>query len=247
MITEYHRPETIADALALLGRKTPVTAPMGGGASFGQHTGAPIEVVDLQKLDLNRIESSGDTLSIGATATLAALEMSGHIDPEIRRAISLEGTGNLRQMATIAGALIRSTGRSFVSVAALALDAQMVWEPGSEAIPYADWLKAKTSVRRLLLTGIKLPLGVTFLFDYVARSKRDRPVALVAVAKWPSGRIRVAQGGFGDQPVLAYDGGQADRAVLAAKQAYSAAGDEWASAEYRSEMAGVLAARLLGK
>jgi CO/xanthine dehydrogenase FAD-binding subunit len=41
------------------------------------------------------------------------------------------------------------------------------------------------------------------------------------------------------------DGSDSEGIEMAAKIAYSHAEDEWASAEYRQEMAGVLAARCL--
>jgi hypothetical protein len=55
----------------------------------------------------------------------------------------------------------------------------------------------------------------------------------------------VALGGYGAAPLLAFDGSEADGAEVAAQSAYSQAGDEWASAEYRMEIAGILARRCI--
>jgi CO/xanthine dehydrogenase FAD-binding subunit len=52
-------------------------------------------------------------------------------------------------------------------------------------------------------------------------------------------------GGFGDAPRLAFDGEEPAGLQTAAQNAYSMAEDEWASAEYRQEIAGVLARRCL--
>ncbi len=38
MIIEYHRPETLEQALALLSRKNPPTLPLGGGSYLSRHT-----------------------------------------------------------------------------------------------------------------------------------------------------------------------------------------------------------------
>jgi hypothetical protein len=64
-----------------------------------------------------------------------------------------------------------------------------------------------------------------------------------AVVMWPSGRTRVALGGFGSSPALAFDGSETEGVEIAARDAYSQAGDEWASAEYRQDVAGVLVKR----
>ena len=47
--------------------------------------------------------------------------------------------------------------------------------------------------------------------------------------------------------MLALDGPETGGLDVAARNAYSQAGDEWASAEYRQEMAGLLAVRCLGQ
>ena len=66
---------------------------------------------------------------------------------------------------------------------------------------------------------------------------------IVAVARWKFGRTRVALGGFGDAPILAMDGTSSDRVDLASRDAYFEAKDQWASAEYRRDVAAKLALR----
>ena len=61
--------------------------------------------------------------------------------------------------------------------------------------------------------------------------------------RWPSGRTRLALAGWGPTPILALDGNEPGGVVEAAQNAFSEAEDEWASAEYRSKMAGILANR----
>ena len=52
-------------------------------------------------------------------------------------------------------------------------------------------------------------------------------------------------GGYGQAPVLAMDGPEPEGGEVAARAVCSHAGDEWASAAYRSDVAGVLARRCL--
>ena len=66
---------------------------------------------------------------------------------------------------------------------------------------------------------------------------------IVAVAKWGSGRTRVALGGFGQAPIIAVDGMGGTGVDIASRDACFEAGDQWASAEYRREVAAKLALR----
>ena len=52
-------------------------------------------------------------------------------------------------------------------------------------------------------------------------------------------------GGYGKSPMLAMDGTEADGAETAAKNAYHEATDEWASSEYRIDVAATLTKRCL--
>ena len=55
MITEYHRPETIEQALNLIARTEPETYPFGGGSSINRASKREFAVVDLQNLSLSSI------------------------------------------------------------------------------------------------------------------------------------------------------------------------------------------------
>ena len=57
MILEYHRPDTLEEALDLLQRPTPFTVPLGGGSVLSHKTELPLDVVDLQNLGLDMVSS----------------------------------------------------------------------------------------------------------------------------------------------------------------------------------------------
>ncbi len=86
-----------------------------------------------------------------------------------------------------------------------------------------------------------------FAFERASRTPSDRPIVFTALARWPSGRARLAVGGFGASPSLAMDGTEAEGLETAARNACHESGDEFASAEYRREVAAALAARCLGR
>jgi len=70
MITQYHRPQTIDEALALLSRPNVQNVLAGGGTTLNRLEGEAIEVIDLQSLGLNHIRQQGNWLSLGATLQL---------------------------------------------------------------------------------------------------------------------------------------------------------------------------------
>ena len=90
-------------------------------------------------------------------------------------------------------------------------------------------------------------MNIKLEYEFVARTPADQPIVCAAIGKWPSGRTRVALGGFGEAPVLVFDGPQSSGAVAAAKNAYSLAGDVWASSAYRQEIASILTGRILSR
>lgn len=271
-IYEYHRPQTLDEALALLARPEmegqPRTIPLAGGTAIDRASMKALAVVDLQALNLDGLVERGAHLEIGAMLTLQSLLYyldekcktdSGEL-AALKRAIQLEATYNLRQVATAAGTLVAASGRSPFTTALLALDARLSLLPVDDrssvpaTIGLGDLLPFRHErLRGQLITHLSIPLKTRLAYEYVARTPADQPIVCVAVAIWPSGRTRVALGGYGvkrsnersDAPTLGFDGTEAEGAVLAARNAYSQAGDEWASAEYRQEMAGILTQRCL--
>jgi len=244
MIVEYHRPKTLEEALSLLAKPEPITVPLGGGTLINQPSPDPIAVVDLQALGLNTIESRGKIFANGATVTLQQLLEFPKTPLALKQAIRHEATYNLRQKATLAGALVGSDGRSPLATSMLAFGAELTFQPGDQVVALGDFLPLRDEDQTgKLITHIHVPNNVKLTYEYVARTPADLPIVCVAVAQWPSGRTRVALGGYGQAPLLALDGPEPSGAESAARDAYREAGDQWASAEYRREMAATLVER----
>lgn len=245
MIREYHRPQTLEEALQWL--QHPNAFPLGGGTVLSQQKEGEIIAVDLQALGLDRIEPRGNFLEIGARVTLQQLLEWGELPPDLQVALSLEAPLNVRNMATVAGTIVSCDGVSPFVTALLALDARLIRYEGVEAQEtlLGDFLPFRP---RGLITAVRLPLGsVRFAFEYVARTPLDVPIVCAALTRWPSGCTRLALGGWGDHPRLAMDGPEAVGVEIAARNAFYDAADARASAEYRREMAAVLARRALAK
>ena len=245
MITQYHRPKTLTEALTLIAQ--PNTYPLGGGIQLNQFNDDNYAVVDLQALELDTIQSKGNTLQIGATATLEELLKSADTPEALKKAIQHEASLNTRNIATIAGTLVTSDGRSPFATMMMALDAKITLRDTNneeknvqlgDLFPMRDATLANT-----LITQISISTNATSAYEYVARTKADKPIVCAATSQWAAGRTRLVLGGWGDSPSLAMDGKGTDGIEAAAKNAAHDATDAWASAEYRQDIAATLAKR----
>jgi CO/xanthine dehydrogenase FAD-binding subunit len=166
MITQYHRPKALDEALTLLSR--PNTFPLGGGTLLSHSRTDSVEVVDLQALALNSIKRSGNNLEIGATATLQQLLEDANCLDALKPALKLEAPLNIRDAATVAGTIVACDGRSTFVTSLLALDAKLtILNPKSEIVNLGDFIPLRP---RGLITAITIPLNIKFAFDYVART-----------------------------------------------------------------------------
>jgi CO/xanthine dehydrogenase FAD-binding subunit len=249
MIVEYHRPAQLEEALKLLARQDILTIPIGGGSALDRSIDKAIEVVDLQSIGLDGLQIQGNMLELGASLKLQelldAIEDKNVLQlPALSKSIYHEATYNLRQVATIAGTLVAASGRSPFATVMLALNSVLTLEPGDEQVRLEDFKPLSfEGMRQRLITKVAIPSKVQLAYEYVARSPADLPIVSCGVAAWPSGRIRVTLGGFGAYPLLAFDGSEATGIEDAARSAFSQARDQWASAEYRQDVAGILAHR----
>lgn len=243
MITTYHRPQTLDEALTLLAQ--PNTVPLGGGTLLSQPTTDSVSVVDLQRLNLDSISPKGNDLEVGATATLQSLLENEKCPEALKVAIKLEAPINIRNSATVAGTLVASDGRSTFATMLLAMDAKFTFNNGaSSTLGLSEFLLTRP---KGLITSISIPVNIKTAFEFVSRTPADKPIIAAALAQWNSGRTRFTLGGYGKSPMLAMDGTEADGIETAAGNAYHEANDEWASAEYRMDVAATLARRCLEK
>jgi CO/xanthine dehydrogenase FAD-binding subunit len=244
VIIEYLRPNDIEGAIKLLQRESPITLPLGGGSILSKYQANPFAVVDLQALGLNRIKIENGLIEIGATATLSEIESALKNDV-FTDVIRLQAGKNQRNSGTIAGLLNVADGRSPLLMLLLAMDAQITWQPGDKQISLESWLPQRHNwCEAQLITKVTIP-DVTIRFESIGRTPKDRPIVAVAIAKKPNGKLRIAIGGFGEIPTLALDSDNWADTAKAVDEAYSAAEDQWASAEYRREAGKKLAVRLV--
>jgi len=245
MIKEYYRPQNLEEAIQLLAQTD--TLPLGGGTLLSKPGPAPVKVVDLQALGLNTIQKKGNNLEIGATVTLQQLLESDFVTKALKTALKLEAPLNMRNAATVAGTLVTADGRSTFVTILQALDAKVTVTSGqSSVISVGDFLPLRPeNLQGKLIVSIEIPMNVKLAFESVARTPGDKPIVCAALVQWPSGRTRLALGGYGKAPLLAMDGTEAEGVEAAARNAFHEATDEWASAEYRTDVAAMLANRCI--
>ena len=243
MLTAYHRPQTLDEALTLLDQ--PNTLPLGGGTLLSHGISDSVQAVDLQLLGLNSLNKKGNELEIGATLTLQALLESEHSPEPLKRALKLEAPLNIRNSATVAGTLVTCDGRSTLATICFALDAKLttIVNRQSQVVNLGDFLPLRS---RGLITSITIPANVKLAFEYVSRTPADKPIVCAALAQWNSGRTRLALGGYGKSPMLGMDGTESEGVEAAARNAFHEAADDYGSAEYRMDVAATLAKRCLG-
>jgi len=241
LLREYYRPETVADAVALLRRTDARLLPLAGGSRLiGElETRARTDVdgvIDLAGLGLDKIGVTLGVVHLGATATLSdvvAHPVAGTLAGGIlRRTAQAEGPVNLRNAATVGGLVAGAEKDSELYAALLALDAQVLLSDGEveTAIPLAQLSPGDLAGR--LITGVDIPVvNQTSGHARVARTPSDRPI-VAAVAVVGDGVERVAVCGASSRPVLSTD-------------AFDPVTDFKASAGYRSAMAEVVIRRAL--
>ena len=243
MITEYHRPKTLDEALRLLQQAD--AAPLGGGTLLSHSKANTLQAVDLQLLGLDTLRNKGNDLELGGALTLQTFLESDHCPSAVKQALKLEAPLNLRNAATVAGTLVACDGRSTFATVLLALDAKLTIQSAEQptsTVNIGDFLPLR-NIRGSLITAITIPATVKLAFEYVARTPSDKPIVCVAVAGWGSGRRRMAVGGFGKNPTLAMDGTESDDLTVAAQNACHEAQDDYGSAAYRMDVAGTLIRR----
>ena len=200
MIVAYHRPTSMDEALGLLSRSEPETVPLGGGTILSRPGPGRYAVVDLQALGLDGIERQGNRLMIGAAATLQSLYAQADSPAALREAIRRETTYNLRQTASVAGALVSANGKSPFAAAMLALDAVLIWAPDGQELGLEAYFKARKAQKQGLILRVAIPLEAKLQYEAVAKTPADVPMLCGAVGEMPDGRKRIVLGGFGDAP-----------------------------------------------
>jgi len=223
---DYHAPDTVEDAIALLAALGDSAKLIAGGQSLVPMLALRLamfdHLVDLRRLDgLRTIERRNGNLFIGAGTTQATIEASAEVAeavPLLARVTPLIGHFQIRNRGTIGGSLAHADPAAEYPAVALALDAELVAQSpsGQRTIPAADFFHGTWSTDLAddeILVGTAFPVWegrCGHAVEELARRHGDFALAgaVVSVQVDESGRVtRCGVGllGLGSTPERARD------------------------------------------
>ncbi len=156
------------------------------------------------------IEQQGQLLRAAAQTPLADWLAFPGLPPALAQAAGPVGAGSL-------GAALQPAGHNRLTCALLALDSQLELSTG-RTLGYGSFLALGPAA----LGGAEL-IAVQFSTQPQLSFAADPGGLHLALARWPSGRARLAVGGFAAAPALAMDGREPSGLQEALENALSAA------------------------
>jgi len=237
-ISDYHRPSTLSEAVALVGQADFNRVVVGGGTVIGG-MGLPsgTEVVDLQAAVAATIEQVGDRAVMGAMARIQDVIEHTATPTLIVELGKREGPNTLRNAATIGGAIASAHPESELLAGLLVLEAvvTMMGPNGEAELPLADLLADRSVLSGTIITSVSVAIEGPIASARTGRTPADRSI-VAAVARRAATGLFLALTGVAATPILV------DPADL---ESLDPPPDFRGSAEYRLELARVLVGRVL--
>jgi 2-furoyl-CoA dehydrogenase FAD binding subunit len=232
---DYVRPDTVAEALALLAQHGEDAKVIAGGQSLMAMLNLrllePELLIDIARLaELDFIKVVGDKVEVGAAVTQNRLkdwpELAAKL-PLLARALPFVGHFQTRNRGTVCGSIAHADPSSEIPLSLATLGGEVVLRSrrGTRTLAAADFQRGMLQTAREpdeLITAVRFPVhaGARVAFREVARRHGD--FAMIAVAAWVqggSGIVRVGIGGVADRPAvrsLSLDGVDATKAAFEA-------------------------------
>lgn len=272
---DYHRASSVDEAIEILASSENAKVLAGGQSLvplLNRRLARPSVLVDINGLDLATLHSAGGRLVIGALARHRAVETSSlvrHDLPLLAEAMRHIGHVAIRNRGTFGGSLAHADPAAELPAVSLALDAEFTvrGKHGDRVIPARDFFldTNRTALEpHELLVEIQLPALPDRTGHAVEElTRRSRDLALVAVfatvtldADGTCTQARVAVAGAGPTPIRALAAEESLRGDILTPAAVAAAADKVAAAtdpssdlhapaDYRRDMAAVLARRAI--
>jgi carbon-monoxide dehydrogenase medium subunit len=271
----YHRPKSVAEAVALLADLGEEARPLGGGHSLVPlmklRLAAPAHLVDLAGLaDLKGIRAEGGDVVIGAMVTqheLIASELIASKVPLLREASLTVADPQVRYVGTIGGNVANGDPGNDLPAVMMALDAayRLVGKGGEREVAARSFYRGAYVTTLdpgeiLASIRIKTPGKHGYAYEKLKRKVGDYATAAAAVVlRLDGGKVASCAIGLtnvGDTPLFAEEAGRiltgstldaatVKRAVAAAEAITTPATDRRGTPQYRTKMAGVMLSRAL--
>lgn len=237
MITQYHRPATLDDAVALV--RAPTTRVIIEGAALDPaiHPDTTA-VVDLQDLDIGGLEIAGETLTIGAMTTLAELSSSTLTPPMISDLARREAPSTIRNAATVGGVIATNDPESELLAGLIAFNATVTVASANatQLHPIAAIAENPQLIDDSIITDLSIETAGATAAHRTGRTPMDRPIVMVVGHKSFDGHIRLGATGVAPH-VIAMSPGQAST--------LNPPSDFRGTSQYRKALATVLTKRVL--
>ncbi len=267
----YHRPTSLDNAVALMARHVDDVSPYAGGTelllAMKMHFADYEHLVDLKRIpDLCAIARNGDTLSIGALATHAAIATDAVIQEALPALAGLCGSianARVRAAGTIGGNLCFAEPRADPPVLLSALDAELclISVRGERRVAAGRFITGTLETTRApdeILLRIEVPLKArTVRYERVVHGHRTVAGAAAVIEHDASAAPRIWLGCVATHPValpnaetyVAANPGVLDNALTQAIASDIAplniADDEDAGADYRRHLAETVTIRAI--
>ncbi len=257
----YEKPGSLADAVKLLSADVDAKA-LAGGQTFipvlKQRLNKPSTVVDLSKLGLTGITVSGNTITIGAMTTHAAIASNPDIKakiPGLAHQASLIGDEAVRHRGTMGGSLANNDPSACYPSALLALGGTVKTDKRSiKADDFFQGMFTTALEPGEIITSIELPIPEKSAYEKFRNPASRYAIVGVFVAKFPTG-VRLAITGASQGGVFRHTEMEKalsanfspDAIVNIKTPADGLNGDIHASAEYRAHLIGVVSRRAVAK
>ena len=260
---EYHRAESVEQAIELLGRDEDSKLLAGGHSlipAMKLRIARPAAVVDIGRLDdLRYVREDGDRIAIGALTRhvqLAADPLLAKSCAIVSRGAELVGDPQVRHRGTIGGSIAHGDPASDLATIALTLDAELVARgpEGERTIPASEFFTGPFQTAlgpREMLTEIRVPSVDGGVYLKYQRRAQDWATVGVVAARIDGG-VRVGLASMGGTPLRAHgveealgDGASPEDAAARVAEGTQPQSDVSASGEYRAHLARVLARRAL--
>ncbi|HSM55525.1 MAG TPA: FAD binding domain-containing protein, partial [Candidatus Sulfomarinibacteraceae bacterium] len=186
-VKNYHRPESVEEALALLARENVISAVLAGGTHLNARLPEDVEaLVDLQAVGLDEVTHSPDSMALGAMVRVQQIVDDDNAPALLRELARREGPNTFRQAGTLGGAIMVADPESELVATLLVYEGVVtVTTPaGAHTAPLDDFLAEiaaaetpaggrQAALRGGILTGMTLSTGGATAHTRVARTPED--------------------------------------------------------------------------
>ncbi len=238
---DYARPDSVAEALALLAEHGEEARVLAGGQSLmamlNLRLAEPAVLIDISRLaELDTIKTAGDKVEVGAAVTQNRLkdwpELADKL-PLLAKTLPFVGHFQTRNKGTVCGSVAHADPSSEIPLALATLGGEVVLRShrGTRTMAAADFQRGLLTTAREddeLITAVRFPVqsGQRVAFREVARRHGDFAIIAVAAsvesAAAPANGaavVRVGIGGVADRPAvrrIVIDGAGAAKAAFEA-------------------------------